>query len=327
MGPLRRELAEVSADTERARRLQHPLGGMSGLGSLVYALVKIGDLLSEPAVVADAHRLAGLITEERIADDKSLDVMFGAAGALLALLALHDAMPEPLAGGATPLDVAEACARHLLGQRVSSDGKPRAWPTGPDGSPVGGFAHGAAGICCALFRLFRRTGRTELLTAAAEGIEYERTLFVAGRRDWRISWRAEPHFVNSWCNGAPGIALGRLEALDLLTDPQLDEEVGRALEITASPELEEIDLLCCGNMGRVDLLLHAQTKLGEPMGTAAHSLALRILERAESRGRFTLMASCAHLFDPRLFLGITGIGYTLLRLAAPADVPCVLAMA
>jgi lantibiotic modifying enzyme len=32
------------------------------------------------------------------------------------------------------------------------------------------------------------------------------------------------------------------------------------------------------------------------------------------------------LFDPRFFLGVTGIGYTLLRLRAPIALPCVLAL-
>src|SRR5437588_11417168 len=42
LAPLRRELREVAKKPELAERAAHPLGGMSGLGSLLYAVLKIG---------------------------------------------------------------------------------------------------------------------------------------------------------------------------------------------------------------------------------------------------------------------------------------------
>jgi type 2 lantibiotic biosynthesis protein LanM len=325
LAPLRREIPEAVGNPARAQAAVH-LGGMSGLGSLVYALLKIGILLGEPALIRDAQDLSGLITPGRILEDESLDVMFGAAGALLALLALDREAPGPNAQGSTPLDLAAACGARLLNERAHQTGGFRVWCLGSVQRPLGGFAHGESGIACALLRLFGRTGDPELLAAAREGIAHERTLYTRDGQEWRLSWRPGTRFARSWCNGVPGIALGRLEMLDFESDPEALREIREALEITRSPELDDDDLLCCGNMGRVDVLLQAARKLhDESLDAGARALAGRVLERAEERGGFGLMASTRHLFDPRLFLGVSGIGYALLRLADPG-LPCVLAL-
>jgi len=301
---------------------------MSGLGSLVYALLKIGALLGEPALIRDAQELSGLITPCRILGDENLDVMFGAAGALLALLALDREVSGPDAQESTPLELAVACAARLLSQRTRRVGRLQVWPMGSEKRPVGGFAHGASGIACALIRLFGRTGEPELLAAAREGIAYERTLYVTDGWNWRISWRPGARLGRSWCNGASGVALSRLEILNFEATPEAAREVREALDVTGSPELDDDDLLCCGNMGRVDILLHAACKLGdESLHVAARSLACHVLERAREREGFGLMAASRYSFDPRFFLGLAGIGYTLLRLADPLGLPCVLALA
>jgi lantibiotic modifying enzyme len=327
LAPLRRDLPKVVRNPAQARGFAHLLGGMSGLGSLIYALLKIGILLGEPALIRDAQDVSLLITPSRILEDENLDVMFGTAGALLALLALDREAPGPNAQGLTPLDLADACAARLLNARTRRVGRLQVWPLGSAQTPLGGFAHGASGITCALLRLFGRTREPELLVAAQDGIAHERTLYVSADCNWRISWKPEARFVRSWCNGAPGIALGRLEVLDFEADSEALGEIQEALEIMSSPELDEDDFLCCGNMGRVDVLLQAACKLrDETLGAAARALACRILERAKERQGFGLMASTRHLFDPRFFLGLTGIGYTLLRLHDPLGLPCVLTL-
>ena len=57
------------------------IGGASGLGSVAYSLLLVSRLLDEPALLEEARRVADLISEERIASDRVLDVIGGAAGA------------------------------------------------------------------------------------------------------------------------------------------------------------------------------------------------------------------------------------------------------
>ena len=65
---------------------------------------------------------ARLITLERIAEDRHFDLLGGSAGALVALLVLHDECE-----GREPwlLDQAMACGRHLLENRAASPQGPR----------------------------------------------------------------------------------------------------------------------------------------------------------------------------------------------------------
>lgn len=327
LAPLRQGLDRIIDDPSRANNVQHPIGGLSGIGSLIYSLVTIGDLLDEPTLFQDAHDLSALITPERIARDDELDVMVGSAGAILALLALDRQKPGKNRNGVTPLDIALACARHLEERRSSYQGKPRAW-TGPEGgAPAGGFCHGAAGICCALLRLYERTGDPDLWQVAQEGLSYERTLFVPGARNWRLAGQPGLKFSNTWCKGAPGIALGRIAALGVCEDQQSLRDIQAALEVTRSPSLDDRDHICCGNMGRVDVLIYAHRRLGDPeLMENARDLAERVLEGARIRGWYKLMVRDKPFLDLRFFPGITGIGYAWLRLASPEEIPCIPAL-
>lgn len=295
--PLRFEIREIVTDPVRAGAVTHPIGGLTGLGSLVYGLTRIGDLLADSSLLEDAHAVTALITPERISADTRLDVMLGSAGTVLALLALAEWQPEANANGSTPLDLAFSCARHL---------RTRSHPL------HAGFCHGAAGISSAFARLYERTGEPWLLEEA------ERSL---------VSADGEPRIFNSWCKGAPGIALGRLPLLGLTADPVLAEEISVALETTAALPLSETDDLCCGNAGRVDVLVEAHRRLGDPaLLRAAQHLAEALLERARRNGFYLLQLKGEIVLDVRFFPGLSGLGYALLRLMAPDRLPCVAAM-
>ena len=132
------------------------IGGLIGLGSLIYSFVRVGIWLGDPTLVEEACGLATLITPERIAADNSLDLLFGTAGALVGLLVLDREAGPAARGRVKPLERALACGEHLLRHR-SAEAGPRGWPY-QGGLPLTGFAHGAAGIAYALALLARRTG-------------------------------------------------------------------------------------------------------------------------------------------------------------------------
>lgn len=315
LAPLRSEIHSIVGDPARAQRIKQPLGGLSGLGSLVYGLVRIGDLLEDPSLSADAHLASALLTIDRIDSDENLDVMTGSAGALLTLLALDQRRPEANLNGVTPLELASVCAHHLLRSHhilcasgeAGVPARPPFWR---------GFCHGTAGICTALLRLYARTGQPELWSAVER-------IFAAERLGDEDFYAGVP---NSWCKGAPGIALGRIEALELSTDRLLEQEVAAALAVTSAPTLEPSDDLCCGNAGRLDTLVQISRKRTEPaLLHQAFELAGRILERTRKNGSYSQRLASEHGLDLRFFPGLAGIGYALLRLLTP-EVPCVTAM-
>jgi lantibiotic modifying enzyme len=317
---LRRQLRKIVSDPELAARTNFRLGAMIGLGGYIYGFTKIGIWLDEPLLLDEAAALAELITPERIAADRALDVAHGSAGALLALLSLRSATSPAGPAGESLLERARACGDHLL-ERRSPEGAARAWPS-EDGGPLCGFAHGAAGISYALVRLHEETREPRYLDAAREGIAFERANFDPARGNWRdLRSPAPVRDLIGWCHGAPGIVLSRLGMLRTLDDAEIHREIADGLETTSSSQIEGPDHLCCGNMARAATLLYAHRSLGEE----------RLLSRAEEIATATLQRAAAREAkgggsrpDPTLFSGSAGVAWTLLGLAHPERHSCVL---
>lgn len=327
ISPLRRQIREIVDDPARSSAIRQPIGGLSGLGSLVYAFTRIGDLLDEPSLIEDAHTVTALITPDRISADEHHDVMLGCAGAILALLALDDRKPDRNRNGVTPMELASACALHLVSERRLWRETATVW-TASSGRPLpNGFCHGGAGISTALLRLYERTGEHMLWKIARQSVAYECALYVPSERNWRLHDSGDAEFANRWCKGAPGIALNRVAVLRSASDPAAAEELAIALETTGASQLSETDDLCCGNAGRIDVLLHAYRKLDAPIYLeAACDLAAGVVERARRNGYYSFRLGGVALLDLRLFTGLSGLGYSLLRLTAPDLVPCVTAL-
>jgi type 2 lantibiotic biosynthesis protein LanM len=288
------------------------IGAALGTGSVVYALTRVAQLLGDAALLRPAAELAATLTPAVIAGDERLDVMSGAAGALLALLALHGATGRPEHRAA-----AIACGDRLVGQLAGDDGR-RAWPT-LAGQRLSGFSHGAAGIAHALVRLHAATGAPAYLDAAEEGVAFERASFSREAGAWP-DLRGGPtrdgaHPVK-WCHGATGIGLGRLAMRRTVRSRALDEEIATALRLTLDAGPAATDYLCCGTFGRIEaLLVAAQVTGGAEHRRAALDLATGCVARARAIGRYTLFVDVPELFNPGFFQGVAGIGFELLRLA------------
>jgi type 2 lantibiotic biosynthesis protein LanM len=296
------------------------IGGGIGYGSLVYALTRISQMLGDEAILADATVAASLITERSIQEDRRFDVMWGTAGTILGLLSLYEQKPD-----GNLVAVALRCARHLAEHQTSGPNGGAAWPT-LNGRLQTGFSHGAAGIAYALLRLFRATGETWLWNAGRDAIAFETGVFSSQEGNWpdfRDEMSVLPVFGTTWCNGFPGIGLARLGVLDVMDSSQIRGDISAALAGTLDAELHDRDHICCGNMGLVELLFYAGSTLEQPELTeAAHALAARVLRRAARNGGAFQLGPLP-VFLPPLFQGASGVGYQLLRLAHPDQVPSV----
>ncbi|MCG8459844.1 MAG: hypothetical protein MI919_26490 [Holophagales bacterium] len=301
--------------------------GVAGVGGMIYVLVRTGQRLDRPELIDDARSLARFLSTERIEADTTYDVSWGVAGALLGLLALADT------GSERALGQAEACGRHLLARRTLDERSGlRAWKTLRE-LPSTGFAHGACGIAHALLRLHLRTGDLAFRDAALEAFAFERALYREDLDHWQEWWghtETHPRFT-SWCHGAPGVGLSRLTSLECL-DAEHEVAVVRdlqlALRATANARTPTVDTLCCGYFGRIDILLEAGARLeNDSLTRQARRLADLRLERAGQEGFHNAMSPEPTPLLGGFWQGEAGIGYTLLRLARPRSLPCILSMA
>lgn len=302
------------AATDRPNRTMAE-GGIAGRHSLAYVRALHAQLTGEGAAAADGFEPAGFVTPASDAHDVTL----GTAGSLFMLLALA----RRASGGSRAGLVAAArdLGDRLLEARVGEHGG-RSWPAS-DYPPLAGFAHGAAGIALALSDLADATGQERFRRAADEARAYEDGLFVPEAGGWRDLRGPEGLIASpSWCHGAAGIALARL---DLPESADSDSLVSRALDQTAAVGAGVVDHLCCGAVGRAEILLEAGRRLGaDRWESEARALLDRVLDRARTDGGFRYIDGTAGgFFEPSFFRGAAGIGWSLLRFAGE-ELPCVL---
>ena len=212
------------------------------------------------------------------------------------------------------------------------------WPSSmPAHGPLTGFSHGTAGIAWALLELAEVSGDSRYRRTALDALTYERSLFSAQEENWpdlRLDEQAPnqgsaggaPEYGMAWCHGAPGIGLGRLGVLRHVDDAVTREEIEAALRTTLAQGFGHNHTLCHGDLGNLELILEAGEVLDDPRWRAERDrLAASILESTRRDGW-----RCAIPFNvetPGLMTGLAGIGYGLLRLADPRQVPSVLLLA
>lgn len=296
------------------------LGGTSGIGAVAYGLGATADLLDDSELLADATNVTDSLTTDLIEADETYDVTGGSAGTILGLLALYDRRESP-----DVLSAAIECGDHLLNSRVESENGVRVWKTVDETTALAGFAHGISGIAYALVRLSDATGRSVYRDAALEALEFESRAFSEAEQNWPNYSDVEQmtRFPDQWCHGRSGVGLARLGMDAYVSDDRVGRGLDRAVESVPSGNLHDLDHLCCGNAGRAEFLLEAETRLGRRSGEACELLG-GVLERKRQIGTYSVHGKTREIPDPTFFIGLSGIGYSMLRATTPETLPCVL---
>lgn len=325
------ERALVSLEAYRAGEdlLLTTVGAFSGLGGMVYLYTHLGVLWRRHDYLERAVAYAARITQ-LVDRDTHYDLISGAAGALVALLGLYRVDPND-----DVLAAAVACGDHLRRRAtVVADGV--AWQVDSMGPrPLTGFSHGTAGIAYALSALADQTGDGRYHETAQAAFAYERAFFDqhAGNwpdlRDAALLGQAglpETHFETAWCHGAPGIGLSRVLAGAFQGDPRARTEVEMAVTTTLRSGFGQNHSLCHGDLGNLDILQQiAQATADRALLAEVQRLAAAVVADIRDQGyRCGLPLAVT---SPGLMTGLAGIGYGLLRLAAPDAVPSILALA
>lgn len=325
-------------ETEMRKKAQDfAIGSFLGWGALIYLYAHLGALWGEQTLLSRAHNLA-LILPELIEQDSYLDLASGAAGCLLALLAIYRVAPSP-----DLLELASRCGDHMLHHAEQCGGEPLPIRQGqlfiPASRPLTGLSHGAAGMALSLLQLAETSGEIRFREGAQRAMDYERSVFSEEHKNWpdfRLALSAgttqaesspeKESFLVTWCHGAPGIGLARLASLPYQDDACIREEIKNALQTTLAQGFGLNHSLCHGDLGNLDVLLTAARTLDDPLyHTLTQMYTARILRSIEKEGWLTGIPLAIE--SPSLMTGIAGIGYQLLRLANPERVPAVLTLA
>lgn len=293
------------------------IGGASGLGSVVYALTVISELLTEPTLLQEALTVSDLFSKELISADRSLDVIAGSAGGILGLLALYRKTQSK-----EVLAKAIACGEHLLRQPRQGEMGKRSWVgVGVSETPLTGFSHGAAGFAYALSSLATASDREDFEAVAKECLAYEDSCYDAGVLNWPdlrsiedgVAWPSQ------WCHGAVGIGLARIASSKSAKAPvqAVVDDVNRAVQNTTTNWPQHVDTLCCGTLGTIEFLAEASELLNQPtLGHLSDQRLAQIIANGIGQGEYTWNAG-GTAFNLGLFRGLSGVGYTILRKLDP----------
>jgi hypothetical protein len=337
LGAIRRSIRQLDRRPSSAPASQHSF--FCGDFGVAYAACKVGILTGQSGLDVEAVSILdrAFATPE---DPHPLDVIGGNAGAIPALLDLAR-MP----GFDRCFDRAIALGEELCRSAIVRDGVCSWDPEVASGpgmarAPLTGLSHGAAGIGLALFELHAATGRQDFLEAARGAFAYEASLFDPDRKNWpdlRGRGRSDigktpPRFVLTWCQGAPGIALTRLRAIEL--DPACKEAYLATARVAIDSTFTAIDkklerpgsdtTLCHGLTGLMEVVLVAGQMLGDPEYLRrARDLGSALIDRHAEAGDWPSGVASGGP-NPSLMLGTAGVGYSFLRLHVPEEVPSLL---
>ncbi len=316
------------------------LGVFTGVLGYPYVMAALACQLDDRSLLQES--LAWFERFDPAQFNDEIDVIGGSAGGILflhALIGVARRHGEPVA---RLHECIAAFADAILAQRVEQPvGVGWLPPLQNDGPPLAGFAHGNAGIAAALYVAAQVLDRPDCRRLAHEAIRYENTLYVPATGNWQDLRKASTlseadHRMSTWCHGATGVLLGR--ALCAAFAPRDDafadvlrRDIGRA-ERTSLQARQTNDSLCHGSFGNHDVHQFVRAlPLGDALTLSAPSIdamawspaVLRDLRCGDSEqtpldGRFA---------SPDLMCGLAGVGYGLLRYAAPTRVPSVLGLA
>lgn len=293
-----------------------PNGIGVGIGSIIYSLVTMAEFLDSEKAIELAENFAEKIEDERISRDSGFDLLSGNSGLIIAFEKLYKLTKKQIY-----LDQADKCVNHLIQSSKLIDGL-KLIPT-VEGKVLTGFSHGAAGIAYALLRINHFLNKPEIKFLAEEHLKFERKHFNADEKNWpdfreKID-EVKFGFMTAWCHGSAGIGYSRLALKNFCDDEVLDKEILDAVENSKNYKLIGSDHVCCGNFSVIEFLNEAgnqynNKELIDEAKIRASELVLRA-QKYEDYIYFT--QSSMRIINPSFFQGISGIGYSLLKIVNP----------
>lgn len=293
----------------------------NGIGSIAYSLYYLSSLLENNELKNLGYEYLNMMMDlknsnhirkdssGKIQEETQVDFMDGHAGIITFAVNLYETQGEELA-----LEIAKKYGEDLM-KILMEHNHPK----------LLGLAHGTSGIILALDKLGRLLQDERMLLISKRLIEYEDSHFNAESLNWsdlrdNVSNQNQSYY---WCHGAPGILLSRSSIKQTLIQNNVSETklikniIGNQLDIGRLG-------ICHGTFGNLDILISLTEKYPELLSTEYVSKLMKShmgkketrlkLQGLKDRGLFGLM------------IGVSGVGYALLRMHNPDQVPSILSL-
>lgn len=235
------------------------------------------------------------------------DVIRGTAGAITVLAKINRQLNNPAID-----ELLEITAQSLA---VTIDDE-----TFPE---MTGMAHGYSGVALALAEYGSYSGDSRFTALAEKAIMRENTYYVKECGNWR-DLRENCGFGAYWCHGAPGIGLSRILMREhgvQVSDNEIKDGINCLVKQGFADDFDHS--LCHGVFGTIELLnVYGRKLKDERLCNLASEKAVEYAVEIEKEGFIPGIKGMA--VTPSFMTGITGTGYTLLRLSFP-EVPSVIA--
>lgn len=311
-------------------------GAFNGWPGLVYMYLHLAKVRNDKQWLDYANRIMTELSGD-LSEPDDFDVISGISGTLLVLSAWDRSGDHPQA---KPL--IRLLADWLIRSAIKQDAGVGWENHAAQGQPLTGFAHGTSGVIVALVEAAVVLQEPAYLDTVKWAIEYEEASYSEQQQTW-LDLRAdrktdddEHDSFYAWCHGAPGIGLARVAAARCLEGSEFASKLAgedmlkalrsgarRAAKVTLAEGLGGSHTLCHGDLGNLEMVINAADYLQDnTMQADAQQMAIRVLESIEDNGYRGGGVVQRELLG--LMLGLAGIGYGLLKLYSPEDVPSVL---
>jgi len=307
--------------------LKTSVGLFEGIGGFIYVISHLQELWPDKNFDNYIEKILASLPE-KILQDEQLDVISGTAGCLLALQSLYQVTQKT-----DVLQLCKMCGDKLLKAMIKTP-TGSAWKIASQTSPLAGLSHGSAGISLALIRLSKLLNDDTYFIGSRSAIAYENSLYSSEHNNWldlrkRTDDKTENQVGWAWCNGAPGIAIERLESLKQnQSDCSSREQDDLALIVksTLSSQWPSHYALCHGAFGNLDILSHIamHTKDHGLVEKCRQGISQSIIQCSTPHGAFNDFFK--NVPSLGLMVGTTGVGYALLRQISPEKIPNILSM-
>lgn len=311
---------------QKMKENNHTISAFTGDAAVAYCYYYLGIMLNRQDLKEKGiHNILSCIN--LIQSDNQFDIISGCAGTLIVALRIFQK-----SSNYEVLSIAIACGEHLINYAIKNDENSVGWKNKISGENIlTGMSHGNAGIAWSLLELYKETEILAFRDYALKAIEYERMLYSPIEKNWFDLRNREnrvkknfPEPVN-WCHGAAGIGMARAKCYDLFPDGDMKKEIEVAIDKVLEEGFGGSDCLCHGSMGNMELLLLASKSFHESSYyKMAWEITSDIVVTAKKEQWYCGIPQKSKV--PTLMVGLSGIGYQLLRITDPVNVPSILTL-